>query len=144
MGYGSAGSAVQACNSTPTKTKYSLSSTWGYSSAGRALEWHSRGQRFDPAYLHQLERVKKDLKRPFQVFFVSQSTKMGNFQFCRFCRKSGMKVESYFSSRNRRHSCALCGIKIPLSACLNARMFFGGACRICGRPFTRQENRKAA
>ena len=27
--------------------------TWGYSSAGRALEWHSRGQRFDPAYLHQ-------------------------------------------------------------------------------------------
>ena len=25
---------------------------WGYSSAGRALEWHSRGQRFDPAYLH--------------------------------------------------------------------------------------------
>jgi hypothetical protein len=22
---------------------------WGYSSAGRALEWHSRGQRFDPA-----------------------------------------------------------------------------------------------
>ena len=28
---------------------------WGYSSAGRALEWHSRGQRFDPAYLHQTE-----------------------------------------------------------------------------------------
>ena len=25
---------------------------WGYSSAGRALEWHSRGQRFEPAYLH--------------------------------------------------------------------------------------------
>ena len=38
---------------------------WGYSSAGRALEWHSRGQRFDPAYLHQLERVKKDLKLRF-------------------------------------------------------------------------------
>ena len=26
---------------------------WGYSSAGRALDWQSRGQRFDPAYLHQ-------------------------------------------------------------------------------------------
>ncbi len=26
----------------------------GYSSAGRALAWHARGQRFDPAYLHQL------------------------------------------------------------------------------------------
>ena len=22
---------------------------WGYSSAGRALAWHARGQRFDPA-----------------------------------------------------------------------------------------------
>ena len=29
----------------------------GYSSAGRALEWHSRGQRFDPAYLHQKKRT---------------------------------------------------------------------------------------
>ena len=29
---------------------------WGYSSAGRALEWHSRGQRFDPAYLHQTKK----------------------------------------------------------------------------------------
>ena len=27
--------------------------SWGYSSAGRALAWHARGQRFDPAYLHQ-------------------------------------------------------------------------------------------
>ena len=27
--------------------------TGGYSSAGRALAWHARGQRFDPAYLHQ-------------------------------------------------------------------------------------------
>ena len=27
--------------------------TRGYSSAGRASEWHSEGQRFDPAYLHQ-------------------------------------------------------------------------------------------
>ena len=26
----------------------------GISSAGRALEWHSRGQRFDPAMLHNI------------------------------------------------------------------------------------------
>ena len=26
---------------------------WGYSSAGRALDWQSRGQEFDPPYLHQ-------------------------------------------------------------------------------------------
>ena len=33
-------------------------------SLGRALEWHSRGQRFDPAYLHQtgaLSILNKDL-----------------------------------------------------------------------------------
>ena len=35
--------------------------TWGYSSAGRALEWHSRGQRFDPAYLHQ----ERDFVKPW-------------------------------------------------------------------------------
>ena len=42
---------------------------WGYSSAGRALEWHSRGQRFDPAYLHQrsLEIVR------FRDFFFRKS-----------------------------------------------------------------------
>lgn len=27
---------------------------WGCSSDGRALEWHSRGRRFDPAQLHQI------------------------------------------------------------------------------------------
>ena len=31
---------------------------WGYSSAGRALEWHSRGQRFDPAYLHHQQTAR--------------------------------------------------------------------------------------
>ena len=25
---------------------------------GRALEWHSRGQRFEPAYLHQTPRTQ--------------------------------------------------------------------------------------
>ncbi len=32
---------------------------WGYSSAGRALAWHARGQRFDPAYLHQTDCSKR-------------------------------------------------------------------------------------
>src|SRR3989304_7811919 len=27
--------------------------SWGCSSVGRALEWHSRGRRFDPDQLHQ-------------------------------------------------------------------------------------------
>ena len=29
---------------------------------GRALEWHSRGQRFDPAYLHQKDLKSKDFR----------------------------------------------------------------------------------
>ena len=55
---------------------------WGYSSAGRALEWHSRGQRFDPAYLHQrsLEIVR------FRDFFFCKSRLfrgfLGVFQTC--------------------------------------------------------------
>lgn len=36
---------------------------WGYSSAGRALAWHARGQRFDPAYLHHF--LRPDLSGTF-------------------------------------------------------------------------------
>ena len=37
-----------------TKTPTRMSGLRGYVTAafGRVLEWHSRGQRFDPAYLH--------------------------------------------------------------------------------------------
>ena len=41
---------------------------WGYSSAGRALEWHSRGQRFDPAYLHQAKSLETQRFRGFFAF----------------------------------------------------------------------------
>src|SRR6266850_7308006 len=34
--------------------------SWGRSSAGRALEWHSRGRRFDPDRLHQKFQVVSD------------------------------------------------------------------------------------
>jgi hypothetical protein len=52
-------------------------SFWGYSSVGRALAWHARGQQFDSAYLHQkfVEEVRKlklaglkSLRRKFQGF----------------------------------------------------------------------------
>src|SRR5689334_1603656 len=36
----------------PSRSAIIRRSPWGYSSAGRALAWHARGQRFDPAYLH--------------------------------------------------------------------------------------------
>ncbi len=45
---------------------------WGYSSAGRALAWHARGQRFDPAYLHHF--LHPDLSGTFynipQILFL--------------------------------------------------------------------------
>lgn len=31
-----------------------VTKTWGCSSVGRALEWHSRGQGFDSPHLHQI------------------------------------------------------------------------------------------
>ena len=37
---------------TPTKNRIKLFPIWGRSSAGRALEWHSRGHGFDPHRLH--------------------------------------------------------------------------------------------
>ncbi len=40
--------------------------TRGCSSDGRALEWHSRGRRFDPAQLHQINGYKG---RVLQGFF---------------------------------------------------------------------------
>ncbi len=43
--FGIVDSAVRACYPTGSFER-------GHSSAGRALEWHSRGRRFDPAWLH--------------------------------------------------------------------------------------------
>ena len=38
----------------PKDARAEVAANWGHSSVGRALEWHSRGRRFDPAWLHQL------------------------------------------------------------------------------------------
>lgn len=38
----------------------------GYSSAGRALAWHARGPRFDPAYLHHKPK-EKDVPGPHRL-----------------------------------------------------------------------------
>ena len=48
------------------------------------LEWHSRGQRFDPAYLHQkLGKSKKNLEITwFQGFFFSKSGEIAVFAIC--------------------------------------------------------------
>ncbi len=40
---------------TPPETNIVENLFWGISSVGRALAWHARGQRFDPAMLHQFQ-----------------------------------------------------------------------------------------
>ena len=42
--------------------------TWGISSAGRALDWQSRGQRFDPAILHQEKPWNHMVSRFFLIY----------------------------------------------------------------------------
>ena len=66
----------------------SLGSRWGHSSAGRALAWHARGRRFDPAWLHQ---------RPAANLLLPLSEK-----FARFCR--GLARELGVGARPRRNS----------------------------------------
>ena len=48
---------------------------------GRALEWHSRGQRFDPAYLHQHKSLENTtFSRLF--FFHKRHKATGIFRLC--------------------------------------------------------------
>ena len=50
-------------------TCYNMPCPWGYSSVGRALEWHSRGQGFDSPYLHQCRQSLNTTKTEY--IFVS-------------------------------------------------------------------------
>ena len=38
---------------------YYAHSFWGYSSVGRASEWHSEGQEFESPYLHHIKRIEE-------------------------------------------------------------------------------------
>ena len=61
---------------------------WGISSAGRALAWHARGQRFDPAILHQKSTV---LRRKYGAFLFVEADFWGCIAlpapFSGFCRR---------------------------------------------------------
>ena len=48
----------------------------GYSSAGRALAWHARGQRFDPAILHQKSTVLRLKYGAFLFAFLEVALKI--------------------------------------------------------------------
>ena len=63
---------------------------------GRALEWHSRGQRFDPAYLHQKEAEPIG----FCLFFANG---VGNLSDMWYTKPKGGAWERHFKrSRVRR------------------------------------------
>jgi putative endonuclease len=48
-----------------------LQPVWGISSVGRALAWHARGQRFDPAILHQrFIQCGPFFMMPFSVYII--------------------------------------------------------------------------
>ncbi|CAM2189496.1 hypothetical protein PSAC2689_90088 [Paraburkholderia sacchari] len=53
----------------------------GYSSAGRALAWHARGQRFDPAYLHHQNSVVKCSKALSEKIMSPSSRGLGHHPF---------------------------------------------------------------
>ena len=62
---------------------------WGISSAGRALHWQCRGQRFDPAMLHQR---KKHLRKQvlFSMKFALRRVKYLRYEIhfvCEICSR---------------------------------------------------------
>ena len=48
-----------------------------YAKYSRALEWHSRGQRFDPAYLHHENPVIFEITGFFRFKFFVGATQQG-------------------------------------------------------------------
>ena len=62
---------------------------WGISSAGRALAWHARGQRFDPAILHQTVRTRTRFftRKGSGTFFVYR-------RFCGESTQSGKRTKA--------------------------------------------------
>ena len=53
-----------------------LKATWGCSSTGRALEWHSRGKGFDPPHLHSISSNPNLLMCSSMVCSVVSSEEM--------------------------------------------------------------------
>ena len=65
-------------------------------SLGRALEWHSRGQRFDPAYLHQRKTLKPYWAEKIPIFLdISTLLRMSQLDLARTLTESIVK-NGYF------------------------------------------------
>ena len=72
---------------TPSK-RFASWILWGISSAGRALAWHARGHRFDPAILHPKSTV---LRWKYSAFLFAEAGFWGCIAspapFLGFCRR---------------------------------------------------------
>ena len=73
---------------TPSK-RFASWILWGISSAGRALAWHARGQRFDPAILHHTVRTRTQFftRKGLGTFFVYR-------RFCDESTQSGKRARA--------------------------------------------------
>ena len=73
------GTGVRIPVGTPQSRKNSdiiRTLSWGISSAGRALAWHARGQRFDSAILHQKSTVLRLKYGAFLFAFLEVTLKI--------------------------------------------------------------------
>ena len=69
-------------NNTRRQERHGL---WGISSAGRALAWHARGQRFDPAILHHTVRTR--------TRFFTRKGSGTFFVYRKFCGRTTQSVK---------------------------------------------------
>ena len=101
--------------------------TRGYSSAGRALEWHSRGQRFDPAYLHHRRCAEYSflLDLPFgQVFLLCGSEPRTSCIFIRPPPAAGRRLPPHRSAVRSRLSPPQFFRKLVLGASFRTFLYF--------------------
>ena len=71
---------------SPQTFPYSISSSRGRSSAGRALDWQSRGQGFDPPRLHHREcKGLRETEGLFHDKFTMQSKPQSRSRRCAKC-----------------------------------------------------------
>ncbi len=61
---------------------------------GRALEWHSRGQRFDPAYLHQSRALmrKRVVEALLFMLCAAPNPRIKSYQNKVFLSRPGVRL----------------------------------------------------
>ena len=115
---------------TPSK-RFASWILWGISSAGRALAWHARGQRFDPAILHQKSTVLRLKFGAFLFAFLEVTLKISQMpdfagawtatpNSCCFVifENSWLLFDARLFCRRTYHSPSMYGVKSKLNEML--------------------------